>query len=175
MDNANSAAYAATILRPRQEVYEFWRDWQNLSRYSRHLKAVTDLGDGRTRWTAEGPQNDITWEAITKEDIPGERIIWESVEGSDIHHRGVVMFSDAPGDRGTEVMVRMAYDMPGGIVGEAIAKWTGNSPESEVAESVRRFKAILECGECPVIEGQPSNQMRRENIPGDESPKAGLR
>jgi len=27
----------------------------------------------------------------------------------------------------------------------------------------------------PVVEGQPSNQMRKENMPGDLSPKVGLR
>jgi len=69
----------------------------------------------------------------------------------------------------------MAYDMPGGFIGETTAKLTGTSPEAEIAESVRRFKAILECGELPTVEGQPSNQMRNDNMPGDASPKVGLR
>jgi uncharacterized membrane protein len=47
--------YAATIYRPRQEVYDQWRQWQNLPRYGRHLKSVEDLANGRTRWSAEGP------------------------------------------------------------------------------------------------------------------------
>ena len=56
-----------------------------------------------------------------------------------------------------------------------MAKLTGTSPEAEIAESVRRFKCILECGELPIVEGQPSNQMRGENKPGDNSPLAGVR
>lgn len=175
MGEHSSAAYAATILKPRQEVYEFWRHWQNLPRFSRHLKSVEDLGNGLTRWTAEGPRGDVTWEAETTEDIPGQRIAWRSVGDADVKNFGEVNFKDAPADRGTEVVVRMGYDLPGGFIGETVAKFTGTSPEAEIAESIRRFKTILECGELPIIEGQPSNQMRNDNKPGDESPRVGLR
>lgn len=168
-------AYAVTILKPREEVYRFWRNWANLPQFSRHLKSVEDLGDGRTRWIAEGPRGDVTWEAETTADIPGERIAWQSLEGSDVTNSGVVTFKDAPADRGTEVMVSMIYDLPGGAFGEFVAKVTGNSPLQEVAESVRRFKAILECGELVKNEGQPSNQKRGDNKPGDLSQKVGLR
>lgn len=168
-------AYGATIYKPRQEVYAFWRSWQNLPRFARHLKKVEDLGGDKTRWTAEGPQGDVTWEAETTADVPGERIAWRSVGHADVPNHGEVLFKDAPMDRGTEVVVRLAYDIPYGIVGEWAAKATGNSPEAEIAEAVRRFKAILECGELPVVEGQSSNRKRGENQPGDPSPKVGVR
>jgi len=175
MGENSTAAYAATILKPRLEVYEFWRNWQNLPRFSRHLKSVEDLGDGRTRWTVEGPRGDVVWEAETLSDVPGEEISWRSLGDPEVSHHGSVTFRDAPADRGTEVVVQLAYDIPGGFLGETIAKLTGTSPEAEIAESVRRFKTILECGELPIVEGQPSNQMRKENMPGDISPKVGLR
>ncbi|RYG49559.1 SRPBCC family protein [bacterium] len=175
MAEDSTVAYAATILKPRQEVYAFWRDWQNLPRFSRHLKSVEDLGNGRTRWTTEGPQGDVSWEAETTQDVPGERIAWQSVGDAKVHNHGIVTFTDAPADRGTEVVVHMAYDMPGGFIGEAVAKLTGNSPEAEIAESVRRFKAIMECGELPIVEGQPSNLKRGDNVPGEASPKVGVR
>lgn len=175
MANRSTTAYAATILRPRMEVYEFWRNWSNLPRFSRHLKSVEDLGNGRTRWTTIGPTGDVSWEAETTRDIPGDSIAWRASQEADVWNAGEVRFKDAPGDRGTEVTLRMAYDIPFGIVGEAVAKVTGTAPEAEIAESIRRFKAILECGEVPSVEGQPSNQMRDENVPGDASPKVGLR
>lgn len=167
--------YATTILRPRDEVYALWRDWQSLPRFSRHLKSVEDLGNGRTRWTAEGPNGDVTWEAETTADEPGRRIAWRSLPDSEVRNWGEVEFRDAPKDRGTEVYVDMAYDAPGGPLGVLIAKATGNEPEQEVGETLRRFKALLECGELPIVEGQPSNQMRGENQPGDLSKKVGLR
>jgi uncharacterized membrane protein len=136
---------------------------------------VEDLGDSKTRWTAEGPKGDVTWEAETTMDFPNQSIGWKSLAGADVANSGRIDFEDAPGDRGTEVKVQISYDPPGGIFGELVAKATGTSPEAELAETLRRFKAILECGEAPIIEGQPSNQMRKENKPGDLSSKVGLR
>lgn len=175
MAQDSTATYAATIFKPRGEVYAFWRQWQNLPRFARHLKSVEDLGGNKTRWTAEGPRGDVTWEAETTEDVPGERIAWRSVGHADVPNHGVVTFGDAPQDRGTQVTVQMAYDMPYGIFGELAAKVTGNAPEAEIAEAVRRFKCILECGELFVNEGQPSNLKRGDNVPGQESQKVGIR
>lgn len=175
MAKNGTVAYAATIYRPREEVYSFWRNWRNLPRFARHRKSVEDIGNGRTKWTAEGPQGDVTWEAETTVDEPGQRIAWRSVGEADVPNQGVVTFKDAPMDRGTEVVAELAYDMPYGIIGEAAAKITGTSPEAEIAEAIRRFKCILECGELFVIEGQPSNIKRGDNMPGDKSPKVGVR
>jgi uncharacterized membrane protein len=175
MAEEHMAAYAATIYKPRRQVYEFWREWKNLPRFARHLKSVEDIGNKRTRWTTEGPKGDVSWEAETTADVPGEYISWRSLGDADVPNHGEVTFRDAPMDRGTEVIVRVAYDIPYGFLGELAARTTGTSPEAEIAEAVRRFKCILECGELPVIEGQPSNQMRGDNKPGAQSPKAGLR
>lgn len=170
-----TVTYAATIYRPRDLVYQFWREWSNLPRFARHLKSVEDLGDGRTRWTAIGPRGDVTWEAETIEDVPGKRIAWRSVGNAEVPNHGDVDFLYAPQDRGTEVVVTLSYEMPFGFLGELAAKQTGTSPEAEVAEAIRRFKSILECGEIFVVEGQPSNLKRGDNVPGDPSPKVGLR
>ena len=175
MPDTKPVQYAATIYRPRQDVYDQWRQWQNLPRYARHLKSVEDLGNGRTRWTAEGPNGDVTWEAETTEEIPGRRIAWHSVKGSDIKSSGAVEFRDAPMDRGTEVYCWTDVDVPGGFFGKGVAKMTGNHPDQEIGDAMRRFKAILECGEVPINEGQPSNIKRGDNMPGDPSPKLGLR
>ena len=176
MGKGNTAAYAVTVYRPRQEVYSFWREWQNIPRFARHLKSVEDLGDGKTRWTAVGPkEEDVVWEATTIEDIPGELITWRSIGDADVPNEGKVVFCDAPMDRGTQVIAQLAYGIPYGLAGKVAAKASGTAPEAEVGETMRRFKALLECGELPINEGQPSNIMRGDNMPGDESPKAGLR
>lgn len=62
-----------------------------------------------------------------------------------------------------------------GGLGTLIAKSTGNEAKQEVAETLRRFKTILECGELPIVEGQPSSRMRREETTATESRKVGLR
>jgi uncharacterized membrane protein len=39
---------AITVNRPVEEVYGFWRDFQNLPRFMRHLESVTVTGDRRS-------------------------------------------------------------------------------------------------------------------------------
>lgn len=173
--SAHPVVVTTTILKPREEVYAFWRNWQNLPRFSPYLKSVEESGSNRTKWVAKGPRGDVEWEAETVNDEPGRLISWRSLDGADVQNAGKVEFSDAPGQRGTEVKVSLQYDAPGGAIGAFAAKVTGLEPEQEVAESVRRFKAILECGEVPVNEGQPSNQKRGDNMPGDPAPVRGLR
>lgn len=175
MAKSDLARYAVTISRPPEDVYRFWRNFENLPRFSRHLKSVEVLDDKRSRWTTEGPNGDVTWEAEMTEDVPGHRISWQSLEGADVQNMGSVEFVPAPGKRGTELYASMQFDAPGGAVGEFYAKMTGNDPEQEVGETMRRCKAILECGEIPIIEGQPSNRARGENEPGDMSKKVGMR
>jgi len=175
MADSELVKYAVTILRPRTEVYARWRNWEDLPHYSRHLKSVRDLGDGTTEWVAEGPNGDVTWQAETITDEVNERIAWRSIEDSDIRHNGLIEFKDAPAEQGTEVVLHMQYDAPGGAIGKFWAKMTGNEPRQEVAETMRRFKSILECGEIPVVEGQSSNRKRGDNQPGEPSAKVGLR
>lgn len=175
-DTPNTVAKKTiTIYRPREEVYAFWRDFQRLPEFMRFLHRVECLDDRRSRWTAEGPRGEVTWEAEMTEDVPNERIAWRSLPGADVPNEGVVEFTDAPGNRGTEVRVRIGYSVPFGTLGAIFARMTGTNPEQEIAEDMRRFKAILEVGEYAVIEGQPSERWRGRTQPGDLSKKVGLR
>jgi len=80
------------------------------------------------------------------------------VEGSDIDNAGSVRFRPGPNGRGTEVTVELNYEPPAGVIGATIAKLLGEEPEVQVREDLRRFKQIMETGEIPTIEGQPSGR-----------------
>ena len=43
---------SVTINRPREEVYEFWRDLEHLPTFMIHLEAVTSRGGRRSHWVA---------------------------------------------------------------------------------------------------------------------------
>lgn len=121
------------------------------------------------------PERSRQSDAETVDDRPGEQIGWRSLPDSAVPNHGLVQFVDAPGGRGTEVRVYISFDPPMGGLGTLIAKSTGNEAKQEVAETLRRFKTILECGELPIVEGQPSSRMRREETTATESRKVGLR
>lgn len=137
-----------TINRPPEEVYRFWRNFENLPRFMEHLESVTVLDDRRSRWKAKAPAGrSVEWDAEITEDRPGEMIAWRSVEGSDIGNRGTVRFLRAPQGRGTEVRVDLQYDPPGGMLGATIAKLFGEEPGIQVDGDLRRFKQVMEIGE----------------------------
>jgi uncharacterized membrane protein len=139
---------AVTIRRSPEELYNFWRDFENLPRFMYHLEEVRVLGSGRSHWRAKAPAGmTVEWDAEIVEDRPNERIAWRSLPDSDVTNSGSVEFRRAPGDRGTEVHVEIHYDPPGGRLGALIAKLFGDEPGEQVADDLRRLKQLMEVGE----------------------------
>jgi uncharacterized membrane protein len=136
-----------------------------------HLISVTERPDGTSHWVATGPAGaKIDWFARIVADDEGSAIAWESIEEAQVPNRGVVRFSDAPGGRGTRVLVRLAYDPPGGGAAAAIAKLFGQEPEQQVREDLRRFKMLLEAGEIATTLGQSSGRLREVKAERPEIP-----
>ena len=139
---------AITINRPRNEVYGFWHNFENLPRFMAHLESVQVLDERRSRWKAKAPAGaSVEWEAETVEDRPNELIAWRSLPDAAVPNSGSVRFKDAPGGRGTEVLVELRYQPPGGKLGSLIAKLFGEEPEQQVKGDLRRFKQVIETGE----------------------------
>lgn len=138
---------AITINRSVDEVYRFWRDFENLPRFMAHLKAVQSV-NGRSHWQAKGPLGTtIEWDADVVEDRPNELLTWRSVAGADVNNQGSVRFRPAPGGRGTEVIVDLTYEPPAGSLAVAAAKLLGEEPAQQIAGDLRRLKQVLETGE----------------------------
>jgi uncharacterized membrane protein len=137
-----------TVNRPIDEVYRFWHDFSNLARFMSHLESVEVKDGRRSIWKARGPAGTtVSWEAETTEDRPNELIAWRSLAGADVDNSGVVRFTRAPGNRGTEVRVELTYRPPAGIVGATIAKLFGEAPTQQIKGDLRRFKNVMETGE----------------------------
>jgi uncharacterized membrane protein len=147
-----------TINRSPEEVYAFWRNFENLPRFMHNLESVTTTGLTHSHWVAKGPAGkNVEWDAVITEDMPNRRIAWESVEGSEVENAGVE-FETAPGQRGTILRVEMAYRPPGGKLGAAVAKLFGKAPEQEVQGDLYRFKQVLETGHVTTTEGQSAGR-----------------
>ncbi|NYI07974.1 SRPBCC family protein [Allostreptomyces psammosilenae] len=156
---------SVTVNRPRREVYDFWRDLQNLPRFMIHLKSVEPRPQGRTRWTAKAAlRGSVHWDAEIVEDTPGELISWRSLPGSDVDNSGSVRFADAPGGRGTEVRVELEYGQPGGRMGAMVARFFGEQADQQVRDDLRRFKQVMETGEVVRSEGSPEGTHARRQL-----------
>ncbi len=151
---------SVTVERSPEEVYQFWRQLENLPRFMEQVESVTALGNGRTHWKVKVPTGmPLEWEAEIVEDRPGEVIAWRTLPDSWVEHTGRVTFRPAPGNRGTEVHVNMSYLPPGGVVGELFGRLTNVITTQQVKEDIRRLKHVLEAGEVPTVEGQPSGRQ----------------
>jgi len=146
---------AVTIDRPARELYDWWHDFTNLPRVVRHLKSVTVSGN-TSHWVMHTPiGTDLEWDAETIEDCPGEVIGWQSLETSDVMHRGLVRFRPAAGNRGTEVRLKMDIAPPARSAGMMVARLLRGVTEQQIHEDLRRFKQLMETGELATIQGQP--------------------
>ena len=145
------AKASCIVNRSPEEVYRFWRSFENLPRFMKHLEAVQDLGDARSHWVAKGPAGTtVEWDATIIADVPGEVITWRSLDNADVDNAGAVRFEAAPGNRGTIVKVNIQYNPPAGVIGATVAKLFGEEPEQQLDDDLRRFKQVLEVGEVVV-------------------------
>jgi uncharacterized membrane protein len=151
---------AVTINLPAEELYGFWRNPVNLVRVMDNIASIEPIDDTRSRWTVKGPAGrHVSWESVITHDVPGEEITWQSAEGADVANSGRIEFRDA-GKRGTIVRATIAYDPPGGKLGEIVAKLFQREPRLQTRRDLHRFKQLMETGE--VATGARNHRILRE-------------
>ena len=150
---------AMTINAPVEDIYNFWRNFENLPQFMYHLESVTKTDEMRSHWKAKAPLGmTVEWDAEIISEIPNELISWRSIEGADVANAGSVRFLPSTGGRGTVVKVELRYEPPAGKLGAAIAWLSGEEPSVQIKDDLRRFKQLMETGEIPTIEGQPAGR-----------------
>lgn len=140
----------------REEAYQFWRKFESLPLFMRHLESVTPINEYRSKWIAIGPLGKrIHWIAEITLDRKNEMIAWHSIQDSDVLVDGMVTFRTAPANRGTILTAVVLYQPPAGSIGRALASLLGKDPSFMMRQDLRRMKALIEAGEIPTVEGQP--------------------
>ena len=137
---------AVLINKPVAEVYRFWRNFENLPRFMKHLDSVAEREAGISHWVACGPAGTkVEWDARIVNEIDNKVIGWQSLAGSTISTAGSVNF-DESFDGGTRVTVRLQYNPPAGRLGAAVARLFGEEPSMQIREDLHRFKELVETG-----------------------------
>ncbi|MGE0446239.1 MAG: SRPBCC family protein [Vicinamibacterales bacterium] len=154
---------SVTINRPIGEVYRFWRNFENLPTFMQHLESVAMREAGVSHWVARGPAGmKVEWDARIINEVENKVIGWQSLEGATVSTAGSVNFDQDP--HGTRVTVHLQYNPPGGRLGAAVARLFGEEPNQTIREDLRRFKRLIETGEVPTTEGQPSGRRMRYSV-----------
>ena len=147
---------SVTINAAPEELYQFWRNFENLPRFMYHLESARPTGERRSHWITRGPAGTrVEWDSEMTEDRPNQRIAWRSLPGGDVANAGSVEFEPRPRGRGTIVRVELEYAPPGGVAGTAFAKLFNQSPEQQIYDDLRRFKQVIETGEIVRSDGSP--------------------
>ena len=157
-EDAPEAVAAITIGKPAEELDRLWRDPQTLTRITSGFAEVTPAGDGRMHWKVAGPAR-----AGLRMGHAGRRgpagsgaCAGSRSEGASLPSEGEVRFRPAPGDRGTEVTLRIRFNPPGGALGVAAAKLLGFVPRLFAERAIHYFRALAETGEIPTTDRQPA-------------------
>ncbi|HST52497.1 MAG TPA: SRPBCC family protein [Pyrinomonadaceae bacterium] len=149
---------SVTINRTPEELYSFWRDFENLPRFMNHLESVRETREGRSHWVAKAPAGkSVEWDAEIYNEKENELIAWRTLEGSDVASAGSVRFEPASGGRSTNVRVTLKYDPPGGRIGALVARLFGENPEQQIEEDIGRFKQLMETGDAETTD-RPSGR-----------------
>ena len=133
------------IDRPPQQIYDFWRNFENLPQFMDNIESVTKINEVRSHWVIKAPAGtSVEFNSLVTEDIPGRLIAWKSEEGASVPNRGRVEFIETSSGTGTNVRATISYDPPAGAFGRVVAKLFQREPGVQARQDLDRLKALLE-------------------------------
>jgi uncharacterized membrane protein len=132
------------VNQPVDQVYESWRQLENLPLFMKHLHSVTVIDEYTSEWKARVPGGlgTVSWKAEILMDQPNEILSWHSMPGSTVNNSGKVKFIDNGST--TEVEVTISYHAPMGKAGEAAAKLLTPVFEKMLKNDIESFKEYIE-------------------------------
>jgi len=155
---------AVTVGRSPEELYEFWSNPANLARIMDHFAEVTPR-DGALHWRVRGPLKQVfEWDSRPVEEEAGRKLSWQTLPGGTLANHGDVTFRPGPNGTGTEVTLHLKFEPPLGNVGKSLAKAFRLVPRAVVGQALRRFKSLVETGEIPTLEHNPSARGSSDTV-----------
>lgn len=124
-----------------EELYTFWRRYENLPHLMPHLERVEAIDAKLSRWTAKALGGvTVSWLAETINEVPYETIGWKTLPGEPIQHAGSVVFKPVPESGATDVRVHFQYAPPGGKAAAWFTAFLGQDPAKATREGLQALK-----------------------------------
>jgi uncharacterized membrane protein len=123
---------------PLSQVYNQWTQFEEFPSFMEGVKEVRQLDNHRLHWLAEIGGKEKQWTAKIIEQIPDDRIAWQSESGE--YTSGVVDFAKLGADR-TRVNLELSYDPKGFVenAGDALGLVS-----RRIENDLDRFKKFIE-------------------------------
>lgn len=136
--------HAVDVVCPAPELYNFWRQIEQLPRILRHVESVEVIDEWHSHWIARGLIGPgLEWDAEIINDHENELIAWQSMHGATLRNAGSVRFEPLS-EGSTRVKVSIELHPLGGGAAIAVAKLFGTDPQRELEEDLARFKDFAE-------------------------------
>ncbi|MEV0325207.1 SRPBCC family protein [Micromonospora echinospora] len=123
---------------PIRTAYDQWTQFEEFPQFMEGVQEVRQLSDTMTHWTVEIGGVKREFDAQITEQLPDERVAWNSTGGTD--HAGVVTFHRLD-ERHTRVTLQLEFE-PHGLVEKAGDKL--GIVDRRAKGDLERFKSFIE-------------------------------
>lgn len=138
------------IDRTPSEVYEFVRDFKNMSSFMTHTHDVREDDEGRIHWVVKAMNGlKLEYDGMVVDEQPGQVLTYRSAPEEPFEETGTILFEPV-GDGATRLTMRVAWTFPGGLAGAAMTKAMEPMSEALLAEELGNLKQALEAQKSPV-------------------------
>jgi uncharacterized membrane protein len=164
---------AVDVAAPIDVVYDQWTQFEDYPKFMHRVQRVEQRDEARVVFYEKMWGVSRQWEAEIVEQVPDERIVWETVSG--MAHTGVVTFHELS-DRLTRIELNIDIEPEGPL--EKIARGARFAKRA-VRADLHRFKAFVEMRDeetgawrGTIEEGEVVEEDDYEDEPADDEPEA---
>ena len=137
-----------TVNRSPEEVYRFWRDFENLPRFMSHLESVQRHGRRPLALDGQGAGRHDGRVGRRDRRGPAERADRLALaRRADVHNAGSVRFVRRPAAAAPRCASSWTTAARPATLGAAVARLFGEEPGQQVQRRPARFKQVMETGE----------------------------
>ena len=157
------STHSIEVNAPLKAVYNQWTQFEEFPHFMEGVEEVRQEGEKRLFWKAKIAGKVKEWEAEITNQVPDQRIAWESIDGSS--NSGTITF-DELGDDLTRVNATIGYEPEGFLAktGDALG-----IPSGRIEGDLQRFRDYVEEG------GRKTGGWRGEIGEGEKSDLGVLR
>src|SRR5246127_365746 len=133
-----AATHWIEVNAPLRAVYNQWTQFEEFPLFMEGVEQVLQEGEKRLFWKAKIGGKVKEWEAEITNQVPDERVAWQTVDGSP--NSGTVIFQAINPDR-TKVTATIEYEP------EGLLEKTGDAlgiPSGRVQADLERFRTFME-------------------------------
>jgi uncharacterized protein (TIGR02271 family) len=160
--NMGSSTHSIEVNAPLNAVYNQWTQFEEFPHFMEGVEEVRQEGEKLLFWKAKIGGKVKEWEAEITEQVPDQRIAWESIDGSP--NSGIITFEALSADL-TRINATIGYEP------EGLLEKTGDAlgiPSGRIEGDLERFRDYIE------ERGRETGGWRGE-IGEGEIPEVGLR